>query len=117
MHGCHCTCAPPPPALLSPPPPPTVPLPRCAAGPDAARQPELRGSVSLVRELHVYGSAVAVHARDRCAVQAGRQAGSLRIWSGLLGPGAGAGDEASCSVGWRLDPLHASSVGAGAHRR
>ncbi|MEW5306886.1 MAG: hypothetical protein WDW36_009323 [Sanguina aurantia] len=37
---------------------------RKAAGPDCNRQPELRGSVSVVRELHVYGTAVAVHARD-----------------------------------------------------
>lgn len=36
---------------------------RKAAGPDAQRQPELRGRVSIVRELHVYGSAVAVSAR------------------------------------------------------
>ncbi|WIA11090.1 hypothetical protein OEZ85_011236 [Tetradesmus obliquus] len=31
---------------------------------DKERQPELRGRVSIVRELHVYGTAVAVHARD-----------------------------------------------------
>ncbi|GBF89225.1 elongator complex 3 [Raphidocelis subcapitata] len=36
---------------------------RKAAGPDSQRQPELKGRVSLVRELHVYGSAVAVSAR------------------------------------------------------
>ena len=28
------------------------------------RQPELQGRCSIVRELHVYGTAVAVHARD-----------------------------------------------------
>jgi len=37
---------------------------RCIRGPERERQPELRGRVSMVRELHVYGSAVAVHARD-----------------------------------------------------
>ncbi len=41
------------------------------AGPDgeAHRQPELRGRCSIVRELHVYGSAVAVHARDQAKFQ------------------------------------------------
>jgi histone acetyltransferase (RNA polymerase elongator complex component) len=39
------------------------------AGPDASRQPELKGAVSLVRELHVYGTAVAVHARDTSKFQ------------------------------------------------
>jgi len=34
-------------------------------GPDATRQPELLGRVSMVRELHVYGTSVAVHAKDR----------------------------------------------------
>lgn len=37
---------------------------RKVGGPDAGRQPALRGRVSIVRELHVYGTAVAVHARD-----------------------------------------------------
>lgn len=37
---------------------------RKLAGPMATRQPTLRGRVSMVRELHVYGTAVAVHARD-----------------------------------------------------
>jgi hypothetical protein len=37
---------------------------RRVAGADAQRQPELRGRCSIVRELHVYGTAVAVHARD-----------------------------------------------------
>ena len=43
-------------------------LRRCA-GADAERQPALRGAVSVVRELHVYGSAVAVHARDASKFQ------------------------------------------------
>ena len=35
-------------------------------GPDHERQPELRGKRwSIVRELHVYGTAVAVHARSQ----------------------------------------------------
>ena len=34
------------------------------AGPPAERQAGLRGRSSVVRELHVYGTAVAVHARD-----------------------------------------------------
>ncbi|GFH14619.1 elongator complex protein 3, partial [Haematococcus lacustris] len=42
---------------------------RKAAGPDTSRQPELRGRVSLVRELHVYGTAVAVHSRDTSKFQ------------------------------------------------
>mmetsp|Transcript_2365 Transcript_2365/g.5929 ORF Transcript_2365/g.5929 Transcript_2365/m.5929 type:complete len:600 (-) Transcript_2365:243-2042(-) len=46
---------------------------RKVAGPDAGRQPELRecgrGPVSVVRELHVYGTAVAVHARDTSKFQ------------------------------------------------
>jgi len=37
---------------------------RRLAGPDKTRQPTLRGKVSMIRELHVYGTAVAVHARD-----------------------------------------------------
>ena len=37
---------------------------RRVGGQDAGRQPVLRGRVSIVRELHVYGTAVAVHARD-----------------------------------------------------
>mmetsp|Transcript_16028 Transcript_16028/g.48090 ORF Transcript_16028/g.48090 Transcript_16028/m.48090 type:complete len:578 (-) Transcript_16028:587-2320(-) len=42
-------------------------LRRCfgpGAGPPAERQAGLRGRSSVVRELHVYGTAVAVHARD-----------------------------------------------------
>lgn len=42
-------------------------LRRCfgpGAGPPSERQPGLRGRVSIVRELHVYGAVVAVHARD-----------------------------------------------------
>lgn len=39
---------------------------RCgAAGAASERQPELQGRCSIVRELHVYGTAVAVHARDQ----------------------------------------------------
>jgi histone acetyltransferase (RNA polymerase elongator complex component) len=34
------------------------------SGPEKERQPELQGRCSVVRELHVYGTAVAVHARD-----------------------------------------------------
>lgn len=34
------------------------------SGPPSERQPALRGRSSVVRELHVYGTAVAVHARD-----------------------------------------------------
>ena len=37
---------------------------RKLAGKDPTRQPTLKGRVSMVRELHVYGTAVAVHARD-----------------------------------------------------
>ncbi len=39
------------------------------SGPDESRQPELVGRTSLVRELHVYGTAVAVHARDTSKFQ------------------------------------------------
>mmetsp|Transcript_14236 Transcript_14236/g.38587 ORF Transcript_14236/g.38587 Transcript_14236/m.38587 type:complete len:586 (-) Transcript_14236:641-2398(-) len=42
---------------------------RKAAGPDATRQPELQGRCSIVRELHVYGTAVAVHSRDTSKFQ------------------------------------------------
>ncbi|KAG2434395.1 hypothetical protein HYH02_012407 [Chlamydomonas schloesseri] len=42
---------------------------RKLAGPDSSRQPELVGAVSMVRELHVYGTAVAVHARDNANFQ------------------------------------------------
>ncbi|KAF5828647.1 hypothetical protein DUNSADRAFT_17286 [Dunaliella salina] len=42
---------------------------RKAAGPDATRQPELHGRCSIVRELHVYGTAVAVHSRDTSKFQ------------------------------------------------
>ena len=37
---------------------------RRVSGRVAERQPELRGRCSIVRELHVYGTAVAVHSRD-----------------------------------------------------
>ncbi|KAK9866737.1 hypothetical protein WJX84_004414 [Apatococcus fuscideae] len=37
---------------------------RRVSGPGSQRQPELQGRASMVRELHVYGTAVAVHARD-----------------------------------------------------
>ena len=37
---------------------------RKPGGADPTRQPALCGAVSIVRELHVYGTAVAVHARD-----------------------------------------------------
>ena len=37
---------------------------RRVSGPAGQRQPELCGRASMVRELHVYGTAVAVHARD-----------------------------------------------------
>jgi elongator complex protein 3 len=37
--------------------------PRSDPAADATRQPALRGAVSIVRELHTYGAAVAVHAR------------------------------------------------------
>lgn len=42
---------------------------RKVAGPDSERQPQLRGSCSIVRELHVYGTAVAVHSRDASKFQ------------------------------------------------
>ena len=42
---------------------------RKVSGPEAQRQPELRGRCSIVRELHVYGTAVAVHARDSSKFQ------------------------------------------------
>ena len=38
---------------------------RRVGGGERERQPELRGRCSMVRELHVYGGAVAVHARDQ----------------------------------------------------
>jgi elongator complex protein 3 len=42
---------------------------RRVEGPEAGRQPQLRGKVSVVRELHVYGTAVAVSARDGARLQ------------------------------------------------
>ena len=42
---------------------------RRVAGAEAQRQPELRGRCSVVRELHVYGTAVAVSARDASKFQ------------------------------------------------
>ncbi|PSC75785.1 Elongator complex 3 [Micractinium conductrix] len=42
---------------------------RKVSGADGERQPALRGAVSVVRELHVYGTAVAVHARDSSKFQ------------------------------------------------
>ena len=45
----------------------SAPPPLCychqVSGPDSSRQAELRGRVSIVRELHVYGTAVAAHTR------------------------------------------------------
>eukprot|EP00887_Chlorella_sp_A99_P006873 scaffold2.g6873.t1 len=46
-----------------------IALLRLRRGPDHERQPVLRGRVSIVRELHVYGTAVAVHARDASKFQ------------------------------------------------
>ena len=43
-------------------------LRRCSAS-AKDRQPTLQGRVSLIRELHVYGTAVAVHARDASKLQ------------------------------------------------
>lgn len=71
-------------------------LRRCA-GADAERQPALRGAVSVVRELHVYGSAVAVHARDASKFQHQVGWGRLRLgaagwqgcWAGRPGSRAG----------------------------
>jgi hypothetical protein len=60
---------------------------RKVAGPDSERQPQLRGSCSIVRELHVYGTAVAVHSRDASKFQhqVGR-CGCLAAWlAGGLG--------------------------------
>jgi elongator complex protein 3 len=42
---------------------------RRVEGPEQGRQPQLRGKVSVVRELHVYGTAVAVSARDAARLQ------------------------------------------------
>lgn len=42
---------------------------RQLSGPAKERQPTLAGRVSMVRELHVYGTAVAVHARDAAKFQ------------------------------------------------
>ncbi|GAB4818929.1 hypothetical protein N2152v2_005975 [Parachlorella kessleri] len=42
---------------------------RKVTGAPKERQPELRGRCSIVRELHVYGTAVAVHARDASTFQ------------------------------------------------
>ncbi|MES1916922.1 MAG: Elongator subunit, partial [Cercozoa sp. M6MM] len=42
-------------------------LRKCA--PASTHRPELQGNVSMVRELHVYGSAVPVHARDPARFQ------------------------------------------------
>lgn len=42
---------------------------RKCAGKKKDRQTELKGRVSIVRELHVYGTAVAVHARDTAKYQ------------------------------------------------
>ena len=37
---------------------------RKVTGTDKDRQPQLLGRCSIIRELHVYGTAVAVHSRD-----------------------------------------------------
>ena len=37
---------------------------RKVTGSDKDRQPQLLGACSIIRELHVYGTAVAVHSRD-----------------------------------------------------
>ena len=42
---------------------------RKVSGPPRGRQPTLRGRVSMVRELHVYGAAVSVHTREAGAHQ------------------------------------------------
>lgn len=42
---------------------------RKCAGKKKDRQTELKGRVSIVRELHVYGTAIAVHARDTAKYQ------------------------------------------------
>ena len=42
---------------------------RKCSGSSKERQPSLLGRTSLVRELHVYGTAVAVHARDTSKLQ------------------------------------------------
>jgi elongator complex protein 3 len=47
---------------------------RRPGGGDGDRQPAIRGAVSIVRELHVYGTAVAVHARDAAAAGGGAHA-------------------------------------------
>lgn len=48
---------------------PLLPPPRQPQVSGAERQPDLRGRCSVVRELHVYGTAVAVHARDASKYQ------------------------------------------------
>jgi hypothetical protein len=57
---------------------------RKASGPDSSRQPELVGRCSVVRELHVYGTAVAVHARDSAKFQH-QVCGGCRL-AALAGP-------------------------------
>ena len=42
---------------------------RKCQGPDKQRQPELKGKTSIIRELHVYGTAVSVHGRDTTKFQ------------------------------------------------
>jgi len=58
---------------------------RKVSGPDAERQPELRGRCSVVRELHVYGTAVAVHARDSSKFQHQVRGGVGRVGCGVVG--------------------------------
>lgn len=50
---------------------------RRVEGPQSGRQPQLRGKVSVVRELHVYGTAVAVSARDAARLQHRGYGGAL----------------------------------------
>ena len=69
---------------------------RRVQGAGAERQPALRGRCSIVRELHVYGTAVAVHARDAAKFQHQVRAGGAGPsffgggWAGLYFLGGGA---------------------------
>lgn len=54
---------------------------RRVSGPASQRQPELQGRASMVRELHVYGTAVAVHARD-----ASKHQHQVRVNKSLVAP-------------------------------
>ncbi len=48
---------------------PWILSPDATAGKSQERQAQLRGRCSMVRELHVYGTAIAVHARDSSKFQ------------------------------------------------